>query len=1168
MPPIVRTMQHGLCVAMALAFVATANTAAAQGGRIDGSVRGAPGGTAIRGATIEIRDSTGAVVSTYTTGRDGTYVSRDLPAGRYRVRTSSALGYAPEAYDNIPCVNCAADIGDEVVVVDGAITGHIDFTLLPPGHITGRVVDASPPAAPLSDVNVFFVRDRDGATFRAVTGDDGIYRSPGLESGDYHVRTSNGAGYVDEAYPNTPCVAQPPEIYNPFPLVLPTGCGPATGNAVTVAIDTTTAGIDFRLIAGGGISGRVVDAGTGAGIGNVSVATYTATGRLVDVAKTDANGGYKTRAGLVAGHYRLRTTNSAGYIDEIYGDIASPRLADITDLAAGTLVGVTDGATTTGTDFALAQGGRISGRVTAAAVGVEGMTMSVFDGSGRFVAQALTSASGTFTTPAIPPGDYRVGTTAAADSTATHYFSEMFDNVPCVACDRAITGTTVPVTAGAITPDIDFILQPGVGIRGTVTDALTGAPLRGVTVEVYTLGGEFVEAATTRGDGTYDTPFGLATGDYRVRTARTKGYLDEAHADVVCVRCATTVGAAVHVDQAGAPTVVDFALAAAGSIAGVVTDADTGLPVDNVGITIADAGGTVVGESFTDAAGAYGSVGLPAGQYRMRTHNAWGYRDEAYDDVPCAGCSATTGELVTIGGAITNGIDFALVDSRRTPIADDTDGDGLPNDFETLWGLDPNDARGVNGAGGADADDDGVTNAQEFTQGTHPRGFFTNYFAEGATSSFFDMQLALLNPSPSAVARTLVRYLRQAPQPVISESMTVGPLTRATLSVNGVAGLATAEVSTVIESDEPLVADRTLSWDAAARYGAHSETAVAAPALTWYLAEGATHSGFNLFYLLQNPNDSAATVRARFFRPNKGALEKSYTLPPRSRTNIWANQESFGSDGLALASTDVSAAFDVTNLQPIVVERAMYLDVPGQVLGAGHESAGVTGLATEWFLAEGNTGPYFDLFVLIANPFPYEAQVTVTYLMPVGSRVVNYYSVAASSRFSIWVDYEDARLADTAVAVKVQSMNGVPIVVERALWWPGAFGQWYEGHNSAGTTSAGTTWAVADGEVGGTRAVETYLLLATPTAFEATVQVTLAFEDGTTTTKTFAVVGNSRFNVDVRREFPEAVDRRFGAIVESLGPNPAPIVVERSMYWDALGQHWAAGTNALAKRLR
>ncbi len=34
----------------------------------------------------------------------------------------------------------------------------------------------------------------------------------------------------------------------------------------------------------------------------------------------------------------------------------------------------------------------------------------------------------------------------------------------------------------------------------------------------------------------------------------------------------------------------------------------------------------------------------------------------------------------------------------------------------------------------------------------------------------------------------------------------------------------------------------------------------------------------------------------------------------------------------------------------------------------GHESAGVTAPSTTWFLAEGATGPFFETFILLANP--------------------------------------------------------------------------------------------------------------------------------------------------------------------------------------------------------
>ena len=111
-------------------------------------------------------------------------------------------------------------------------------------------------------------------------------------------------------------------------------------------------------------------------------------------------------------------------------------------------------------------------------------------------------------------------------------------------------------------------------------------------------------------------------------------------------------------------------------------------------------------------------------------------------------------------------------------------------------------------------------------------------------------------------------------------------------------------------------------------------------------------------------------------------------------------------------------------------------------------------------------------------------------------------------------------------------------------------------------------WVTAGGEDGGAQNRETYLLLANTADHAATVRVTLLFEDGTTAVRTFGVAAQSRFNVSVRAEFPEAAGRRFGATIESIGLGAAPLVVEQATYSDANGITWAAGSNNLATRIR
>jgi hypothetical protein len=221
-----------------------------------------------------------------------------------------------------------------------------------------------------------------------------------------------------------------------------------------------------------------------------------------------------------------------------------------------------------------------------------------------------------------------------------------------------------------------------------------------------------------------------------------------------------------------------------------------------------------------------------------------------------------------------------------------------------------------------------------------------------------------------------------------------------------------------------------------------------------------------------------------------------------------------------------------------------------------------------------------------------DAEVRVTFLLPDGSTIVrtygasgaNYTPIRANSR-QIWVNLEDPRLRNTAVSTIVESTNGVGLIVERAMWWPGpTAATWSEAHNSFGTTSTGTLWALAEGQQGGLESWDTYVLIANTSSHGGRARLTLHYEDGTVDDVVVDLNPSSRYTIAIGAlGLTRAANARFGAIVEALpamegGPVPA-IVVERAMYSSDISRtyqtdfpagrpYWPAGTNALGTKLR
>ena len=238
------------------------------------------------------------------------------------------------------------------------------------GAIAGHITDDAATPLALANVAVMVFNSSGAMTTTVSTDQSGNYRTtPGLTPGTYFVRTANAQPYVDQLNANIPCVP---------------GCVPTNGAPVEVTGGATTT-VNFALTRGGNIAGRVTDDVTNAGLSNVAVDVYSASGTFVTTSSTGASGNYVTPAGLPAGNYFARTRGATGHVDELYNNI--PCIS--CDVTTGNAITVATATTTSGINFALAPAAilvadspieGVTGRILK--VSADGSSLAVFADTG------------------------------------------------------------------------------------------------------------------------------------------------------------------------------------------------------------------------------------------------------------------------------------------------------------------------------------------------------------------------------------------------------------------------------------------------------------------------------------------------------------------------------------------------------------------------------------------------------------------------------------------------------------------------------------------------------------------------------------------------------------------------------------------------------------------
>lgn len=591
------------------------------GGQITGAVTAVDGSTPLQGTSVRAYDSinsTSSVASAYT-DESGVYTLTGLATGNYYLefRGPSDSPYVTEYYNDQPTLATAnpvaVEVGQNVVDINAALeTG---------GTINGTVT-AVQGGAPLENVYVYAYDSTSSNSYVASgrTDASGVYTVTTLATGSYYLKFEGpyNSAYLDEYYNDQQTLA--------------------AADAVSVQLAQTVGGIDVALETGGTINGTVTAVVDGTPIEQVSVYVYADTTSTSSVANgyTQADGTYEI-VGLPAGTYYLKFEGryDSVYLDEYYNEASTLAEADPVTVQINSAQTI---------DAALETGGTINGTVTAVVDGtpIEDVSVTVYTDttSTSSVAYGRTEADGTYQIVGLPAGTYYFEFRAPYNSV---YLDEYYNNQSTLA-----EADPVSVQLNSV-QTIDVGLETGGTLSGVVTAQTDGRVIEDVGIEIYTdtTSIRAIEYASTDESGAYEIT-GLPAGNYymKFRAPYDSIYMDEYYNEASTLATADPVNVPLNT-----VVPVDAALGMAGVVIGRVTAADTGLPLEDVGVSLYDRQcaeeryDTRLDYAYTDASGVYTLTTETTGSYDLLFAPSSDSPARAYFDTRNDGVAVTVGNV-------------------------------------------------------------------------------------------------------------------------------------------------------------------------------------------------------------------------------------------------------------------------------------------------------------------------------------------------------------------------------------------------------------------------------------------------------------------------------------------------------------------------------------------
>ncbi|WP_223789663.1 carboxypeptidase-like regulatory domain-containing protein [Marinicella meishanensis] len=655
---------------------------------------------------------TNVYVNNAVTNALGEYTFVGVDAGDYYVLANDQNDVFIDAMysstGTVACQNCQPDANSTIMVATGAMISNIDLDLTVGAVINGQVTSG---AAPVVDQPIT-LRGLNHSFYLYQTSDPtGLYSFQGLPDGEYYLTSQDATDiYVDAMYDATGTV----QCQN---------CEPDVNSTVVLTPAEVRNGVDLSLTVGASISGQLVDQDTAAAVETFNLSMVDPSDLTFNwyiQAVFDGSGGY-TVSGIPAGNYVFYLNpNSAGnlHIPEIYNNIQCNACSSLVFNGAGDNIALSNGVNTANIDFSVEFGASISGIIlnndhpteTVEQFGL----IFLFNDANRLLGNLILYGTdtdpgfdGTYTIGGLLPGMYFV---QGGDLGREFFQRELYENKPCPwsGCDRGAGGDPVVLGAQEQKLGVNYFLDYGGKISGTVTDAATGLPIGTTTqnhfLQFYDAAGQVAGGAFINPDGTYTSARAMPAGSYSVRTGSMftgdmiSPYVMEKYApggniDCPGVTCDLTAGNVVVneyvrlnprdpvAEAANATTTgIDFALSPGFSFSGTITEIGSSTPIPDVHVLVYDDMGHFANWATTDVVGFFTVSGLPAGTYYALTNNgsnlpflgvnqtaAGGWIDILYDGTPCPGsaCDVTTGDPIVLGGApdaLAGGgtIDFSL----------------------------------------------------------------------------------------------------------------------------------------------------------------------------------------------------------------------------------------------------------------------------------------------------------------------------------------------------------------------------------------------------------------------------------------------------------------------------------------------------------------------------